>query len=345
MSKSVTKKMLPPIENQHSASWHRRKFVEFVRFKEMAGEPSPHLRTVVHLSKELSWDEKVWRIGCYAVPYSVLSGEIIWSFWPYAKAKDTAGLTNWIAKHWQHFHIRTERRCVRTPEKFTKSLLGYHSWMQKDLLPALTTSLTPGSREYYDHLWEVMNRVPYFGRYIAIRALEGLRRLEIVNAELYDIRAIGGHSPVRCLTLFYPEVETQLLSGDEETVLACGEQLIKQVKPKVPWLTHYICAAMLCEYRKAYEDQHEYAARTQDQELGHKDKFSAYWKPLGYQSEIPNARREIFNPLCLGEIQGWVGLRPELGGVLRRYEYNWSDVVYDYKATTNRADFSDPVKR
>jgi hypothetical protein len=338
----MDKKQLKPITNQQSSGWHLRKFTEFVEYKEAAGEPSPHLRTVVYLSKNLDWCEKIWRLGCYTVPYSVLSAEILWQYWPYKKACNTKALEGWLTKHWGHFHIRTERRCVRSLTNFTESLLGYHHWINNNLKPALQT-LNQKSPEFYEQIWEITNQVPFFGRYIVIRAIEGLRRLGIADARLTDIRAIGGHSPVRALTLFYPAHTNSLLSMDESVVNACGERLIKEAKPRIPHWDHYTCAAMLCEYRKAFEDGHEYAARTQDAEIGHYNKFIPYWENLGFRSEIPQARSKIFNHLCLGEKQGWTDVRKELENTLLKHGYNWSDTIYDYHTTCLKRRFKNPI--
>ena len=147
---------------------------------------------------------------------------------------------------------------------------------------------------------------------------------------------------MRAMTLFYPEKQALLLSGDEETVLSCGEDLLRRVKPEIPVWDHYTCAAMLCEYRKAFEDGHEYAARTQDAEIGHYNKFIPYWAKIGFRSEVPQARAAIFNHLCLGEKQGWHDVRKEVEPVLKRHGYNWSDTIHDYRRTK---DFSEPALR
>jgi hypothetical protein len=333
--------MLDPIPNDKPAQWHFDKFVEFTQFKEYAGEPSPHLRTVVHLSKDSSWEEKIWRVGCYAVPYSVLSAEVLWTHWPYEEVSDRGALKQWLEKHWGHFHIRTERRCVRSLDNFYRSLVGYHHWIRTYLKPFLDTCHEQGTPAFYDAIWEVMDQVPFFGRYIAIRAIEGLRRLGVANADLYDIRAIGGHSPIRALTLFYPERAEALLNEDDVVINQSGEDLAAYIQKKLPFASYYVCAAMLCEYRKAFEDSNEYCARTQDAELEHYQKYIPYWEELGYNSNILKARREIFDQRCLGEMSGWSGVRKELSKVLSSWGYNWSDTIYDYPRTR---DFSRPVR-
>jgi len=63
------------------------------------------------------------------------------------------------------------------------------------------------------------------------------------------------------------------------------------------------------------------------------------------KSEIPRARAEIFNHCCLGEMQGWSGVRPEPEKTLRKLGYTWTDTKYDYLATLETGDFEHPVPR
>jgi hypothetical protein len=142
--------------------------------------------------------------------------------------------------------------------------------------------------------------------------------------------------------LFYPESRQALLEEDDATVTERGEDLVKVVRKALPFVNHYVCAAMLCEYRKAFEDGSEYPARTQDAELGHFHKFLPYWQAQGFRSNVLAARREIFDARCLGEVGGWKDVRKPLEKVLSEHGYNWSDTVFDYLATK---DFHNPQRR
>ena len=96
-------------------------FGEFIQKKLDVGEPSPHMKIVGYLSKDLPLKERFWRAGCYGVPYSIITAEVMWTEWPWERAeKDPGGLRDWIHANWKNIHTRTERRCVRSPKKFSE---------------------------------------------------------------------------------------------------------------------------------------------------------------------------------------------------------------------------------
>src|SRR6266850_3159236 len=284
------KKAPEPIVDDHPPEWHREKFAEFTAAKATLGEPSPHMSMVIAMSESEDWWERVWRAGCYAVPYSVLSAEAIWTAWPWARMRrEPALLLPWLKEHWAGIHIRTERRCVRTPEKFARSLESYGDWAALALPHLLQNEAT------YDQLWESANRSVYqFGRYIIIRVLELYRRSGFTKAELYDIRSIGGWSPVRALTLFYPDKTDELLGGNIRAADELAMQLFYELKANGLALNPYVYAAMLCEYREALEDSNQFPGHTIDQELGYANRFGPWWEERGFKTSLWEVRSKLF---------------------------------------------------
>lgn len=332
-----------PIVTEHSDEWHREKFAEFVYQKSLVGEPSPHMNLVVELSRNAEPSEQLWRIGCYCVPYSAFTGEVLWSHWPRARAEaEPEALLPWLREHWEGIQIRRPRRCVRTPEKFARSLLSYLDWSGGHFLEANAVLKGAENREYYDGLWQASEKVDFFGRYISIRMLEVMRRLDFFSAQIYDIRAIGGWSPVRALCLFYPERTEHLLGGDAALADETSLELMGLLKSQRIPVGFYELAACLCEYRVAYEDKNDYPSHQQDEELGYVTKFGPYWKAKGFEGQLLDVRSKLYPHAALGELQGWTGVRKECGAALRVHGYNWSDLEYDYVATT---DFSSPERR
>lgn len=329
---------LTPVPTTHDADWHKRTLLDFQAAKAAVGEPSPHMTVVNHLSRELPLDERLWRIGCYLVPYSLVSAEAIWQHWSATDAyTDVAqsggtGLTNWLHEHWAGIHTRTERRMVRTPAKFARSLLSWLDWISSGEPEHLLASGAD-----YESWWKAVNRVDFFGRYISIRAIEAIRRDALLvghdhaGMQLRDIRSMGGDSPVRALTLFMPEWAQPLVLNDPGAADEWAEQLQAELLPKSQGMNHYVFAAMLCEYREAYEDGHQYAGRTIDQELEYLQKpHAAYWEGRGLTFSLPIARTVLFPVEALGEVQGWNGVRPDLSHLLRDHGKVWSDLRYSY---------------
>ena len=317
-------------------------FGEFIQKKLDVGEPSPHMQIVGYLGKDKPIRERLWMAGCYAVPYSIITAEVLWTEWPLERAlSEPRQLEAWIFDNWKDIHTRTERRCVRTPAKFSECLLGYCRWMHHTLPETLAELKGLGNDEGYDLLWQSVNSVKYLGRYINIRILDLYHRYCGVDHHLYDIRSIGGWSPKKMLALLYPERADVLLGpgkyGDPLANELATEAMYKYIADGLK-IDFYIFAAMLCEYRVAYENMRQYPGRTHDQEIEYFRKKGQPWVDKGFEFQMFRARKALFPNECLGELNGWGGIRDELSTVMRDYHYVWSDVDYEYHQTSNLKD-------
>jgi len=346
----VSKTGIP--DTPYSTEEHWNLFADFTRLKFRVGEPSPHLQVVAHMNRGSPILEQVWRACVYAATYNIPAAEMIWDEWA-LEVVLKAGQENlelWLTKHWKGIPTRTERRCVRTPKKMAECLYSAALWSMQDF-PRFLSDEAAGefdsNEKAYDALWESASKIRYMGRYIIIRLVELFHRQCGVQAHLFDIRTIGGTSPKRALCLLFPD-ESEVLLGKETTEHAklidhlARKAIMKFRMPpyRVENMSHYVFAAMLCEYRVAVEDGRQYPGRTQDQELNYARKVKDFWG--GTPLRMWEARKQLFPPVCLGEIGGWDGVRPNLNAVLRDFGYNWCDVLYDYSATT---DMKAPVKR
>lgn len=338
----------PVNEPGHDAPWHFAKFVEFTARKAEVGEPSPHLAIVGHLSREMSSDDRLWMLGLYAATYCLPTALVLHAVLPLTTVRRyglrTTILTDWLSERWPGVVTRTERRCVRSPLNMAECLVSIARWIDTEY-DALTRLPTDGGRSNYDMTWNSVARIKFFGRYIAIRFIEGLRRYCGVPAMLYDIRSVGGWSPKRALCYLYPEHTEALLRDDRAGNALTDDlanRLLGQVRESLPWVNEYILAAMLCEYKAYYENQKQYPGWTIDQEPLLYDKVRAYWGDLVDVADLWSARAALFPAVSLGENGGWNGTRWPLTKTLRYQGYVWSDVVYDYRAML---DIANPVRR
>ena len=332
----------------HTPDWHFDRFVEFTRCKGQVGEPSPHLAIVGHLSKDMTVECRLWLLGCYAATYCLPTAQVLHEMYPLERVRTEghAPLETWLAEHWRGIITRTERRCVRSPRNMAECLVSLARWIDEGYAPLtlLPKKMTP---ENYDIVWKSVEGIKFFGRYIAIRFIEGLRRYCGVPAMLYDIRSVGGWSPKRALSYLYPEATSDLLTDDAAgNVLTnrLATDLLHRVQEILPTVNEYVLAAMLCEYKSAFENRHQYVGWTIDQEPLLYDKVSGYWGNRMTEAGLAlwGARKKLFPPETLGELQGWNGTRWPLTRTLRDHGYVWSDLLYDYKRTD---DVAHPVRR
>lgn len=330
------------------AAWHLDKFIEFTRLKGEVGEPSPHLAIVGYLVKDKDLMEKGWAIGCYGATYCLPSAQMIWENWSHTDAvTNPDGLTDWVHEHWDGIITRTERRCVRTPEKMARCLTSYAMWLSKDFR-ALTTLPATSPEAYYNAVWDSVCSVYAIGRYIAIRMIEGYRRYCGIPAELYDVRSLGGWSPRITLSWLYPGEADLILTESKEGEKAAdtaARALLVEVQRTLPQVNFYILAAMLCEYRVAIEKGKQYPGWTLDQEPLLYDKARAYWGDRLVSAGLWEARAAIFPHEVLGEFGNWNGTRWDCARVLRDHGYNWTDLLYDYQETLKIGDWANPVRR
>lgn len=343
-----------PIVDEHGTQFHWDKFAEFCIFKNRVKEPSPHMQMIGPLTAGYPKEDVIWFSGLYAAFYNIPSALAMWYEFNWERAVNEPGnLLGWLADNWAGLTTRTERRTVRTPEKMAQCILSYIVWASEDLPKMLNIPKNADNDIAYDAIWlQADSRLRYMGRYIIIRLLEALHRFADLWPRLYDIRSIGGWSPKRALGLLHPDQLELLLSSDTKENIAKVDRLafgtIDRIAKEYGYkMSPYIFAAMLCEYRVAYENRHQYPGWTIDQEPAYWNKIKPYWafrnKELArWTEEKFYTTRLIFPKECLGEHNGWPGTRIEPRSTLRNFGYNWIDLDYDFNATK---DFSKPVHR
>jgi len=334
--------MISPVVTEQPSEWHLARFTEFASAKVLLGEPMSHGRIVLHLSRDVGREETAWRLGLYLNCWSVLGAEVIWTEWPFQRVqKEPAAFQSWLETNFRGIHTRKERRCVRTAGKFGAAAASYREWMASEI-PRLTREAAGTSPSDYDAWWESLSRVRYFGRYIVANGLDAFRIGSFMNAELYELGTIGNHqSPMRGLALLRQEDAGRLLGGEGAKWLnSLGTETRQEVlrrgrrEGEGEWLSWFAFAALLCEYRQYYEWAAEYAGNSHDEELSYLlSGYGTYWKKRGFTSRIPQTRSEIFPPECLGEVQGWDGIRIDVAERLKDEGVVWNDLVHDYRAT------------
>ncbi len=283
--------------------WHF--FQEFIYWEQAVGGPDPHLATLGAMLEGESWEERVWRCGCYAAGYNVPTAQVLWENYPWPRAlEEPAEFASFIERHWAGFGLRRERRAVRTPSKFSRCLDSYAQWAahgDKDWWD------TPD----FDRAWRETGSVYGLGRYVQLKLVEALCRFADGKFWQDDIRAQGGASPREGLALLYPQHADWLMTGPDDLENAArAERLAMQLRTDlrdggrhldVDWFTLQV---VLCEYKKTSVAARQYPGRTHDTELKYWRAAHAYW---GLDDTMLRARERCFPTRSLGEKQGWWG--------------------------------------
>lgn len=321
-------------------------FAEFCSLEKRAGGPDPHLKLSFEMSKRESLEERFWRAGCYIAVYNAPFGEAIWHDWSWERvtAPDAErDLTGWLEVNFKKLITRRERRCVRRPEWMAEYLLSYRD-LARRLPDVLHANRTRAPHELYEVLWEEANSVKRLGRYVALKLLEFYRVGCGVAAELPDLRARGGWSPREQLGYLFPDQAQVAERDDSDEMCALADRLANEAQRRLAGdfgveLDKFELQVLLCDFKQSWKGRRQYPGRSIDSEQEYAQKA---WELWGRPSDVWRARRHLFLPEHLGEVQGWSGPRAEVAEVLARHKYTWSDALYDYRATR---DFSRPVPR
>lgn len=324
-------------------------FAQHIEYDLAAGGPDPHMRCIGRMTHDVSWEEKVWRIGCYVGVYNVPSAEVIWQHWPWRKvADDTEGLILWIAENWKGLNFRRERRAVRTPKKLAHYFLSYIDFAKR--LPTLAHALPSDPFQAYRELWKEIDAGVYgAGRYACSKLMESYQRYCDVGIDIPDIlpRGSGSWSPRLTLADLFPDRAEAINpyvdnpSTYEASNRAAEDAMRHLTEDYNLLIGTFRFEVFLCDFRQSYAGGKQFPGRSNDSELMHYAKIKPYWGG-DYQTEMFQARADLMPPECRGEVSGWDHVREELGDILKNHEYVWSDILFDYHAMT---DLARPVYR
>lgn len=317
---------------------HEKRFVEFCEYELLTGGPDPHMAAAVEIGRPLPRAEALWFVHLYVAFYNVPSAETVWRHWPHDEARaDTSGFQGWLVENWWKLAVRRERRTVNSPTKMHRCCAAFFEQEVPGELEALPSSAG------FEGLWGFATSLPHVGRYAATKLTEAWYRLGETPHECPDIRAAGGWSPRSTLLLLFGEGDPR---DDSPQAVRQAESLAAELRRELGQqrsvhLSPFQLEVLLCEYKESAVTRRQYPGRSLDSELGYERAIREQW-PGGGPSLHMAARRALAPSWALGEAQGWAGVRPELGHVLSRFGYTWSDKIYDYRATE---DLGNPVRR
>ena len=322
-----------------------RLFWDFVRLDRLTGGPDTHLDMIAHMSKDMNWVDGIWLAGCYVSVYNVPSGYRLWEAYPWSRVlADRAGVGRFVADNWEGLSFRRERRAVRSIPKLTKHLNSYANWVLHTapmFFDNYDKNTNPERR--YVQLWESLDRSVWgLGRYALMKLLETFTRQEYIPLSLPDIRPIGGDSPREQLAELYntPRLKKGNTDRDIADVADRAGHLRWVGKKQGIDITMFQTEVYLCEFKQATK-YNQYPGRALDSEFGHYEKTAAYF---GEWPDFFRIRSEMFPEWALGEKNGWMERRTELGECIPDHNYVWSDSIYDYHKTAE-AGLSRPVQR
>jgi len=315
---------------------HFQHFFDFCMYERLTGGPDPHMQAVVEMSRDCDFVEKVWRSMLYVGFYNVPSAEAMWTHVFPENHEDPKSTEEWLKEYWPGLRTRRERRTVKSPERMSDYLWGF-----KNVVRELQTL----KDAEFEEVWDFAKDMHHVGRYAATKLCEIWHRMDLISAECPDIRADGGWSPREALNLIYDRNDDCRLNS--HAAIKNAEELAadnyKKIREHGLQISRFEQEVMLCEYKESYKTHRQYPGRSLDSELGYEMEIAGWWGTKSdFKSQHLEVRKIVSPSWALGELNGWDGVRKDLGYVLYNYGYTWSDAIYDFKATTN---LKNPVRR
>jgi hypothetical protein len=279
-------------------------FTDFVKAEKAAGGPDAQLKLMCELTRMHNCDvcETVWMIGCYGAVHCVPTAFATWQeFRPQEIVQDNKRLHAWLIEHWAELPVRVEMRSARMPEKRLICLTDFANY-----------ALNYIQGMAYEQRWaHSQQNVKYYGRYMAIKVLEMLRMTVDPHLIAPDVRARGGWSPRRSMAMLLPWNE--ILDQDENRTPAATRAMEEGaivVQAKLAELgvevSLFQLQVLLCNFREALNGRF-YDGGGHDEEMEFIALVSKKFPAVA--DALYAARKNIFDPVYLGEMSGWHGLR------------------------------------
>ncbi len=302
----------------------RDRFIEFARLKLALDGSDAYIMGAVEQARTRK-EDPYWAAGVFTTFYAPPSHESFMNVW---SMHDVLNFTDevqaWTIANWEDLPVSGARHTNRMgPHKCVETLVGYAKWLTK------AGPETLGGNDFPLVFKRFIKNVPNHGRYTGLKLYETLRRLGAPFPTVTDIRPSGGRVPRRALNMIYGHNHKL----DDAEHLAEANQLAHALALEIP-TTWFNVEMLLCNFTKAVKGSY-YPGHALDREL-ERAVVCADFNPIATAS-LSRVRKKLYSDSCLGEFNGWSGVRKELGRCLPDHGYLWSDILYDYGATTDLA--------
>ena len=315
---------------------HLLLFLEFASAKRFVSEPDSHIEHVAQMGRYIEDErERLWMLGLYAAFYNMYTG---WVAFNTIKDRSYDGILAYCNEHTRFLPRMGGRLSVKSAEQLAQCLFSLSEWCKGGSFEEMM--VVHGNKhlddgEVYHHGFDAVQDIDKFGNYINIRFLETIHRamnwrglaptVHMKNAP-YSRLALAAIWPQHAERLQKESRDSHVLGTylADRLYAAMGEYEIDCDRAQQE--------AMLCEYRAAMGKNGEYPGVSYDGALPTAVALSEYWgRDL---VKIPMEVRLEHSPFeCLGEHNGWGGLRPQLLHLMRDHLVVWNDIEHSFKRT------------
>ncbi len=282
-------------------------------------EVDPACPMLRYIAEELKLDieQKFWLAWLYSTCYSAPTAFFMISHLPRPEMISTAKVQSWWQANKAKMVFESDRRYVKNFNEFPKMFESYREYTKAGQLETFFKLKQTNKFKTYDKVYsDVKDKLYFFGRYSIFMYLE-----TIYNLTKFPMLATG-------LNLREARTSRNGLCyalGKDDWVQAklpkeCFEYLQLKLKelygeivkeyPDVP-TTYWNLETSLCAYYKLFHAK-RYAGYYIDRQMEEIEKMQQLAPDGADWALLWKFRREHFDPLSLGEIQGYHGVRQYL---------------------------------
>jgi hypothetical protein len=291
-------------------SSHWPLFRKFIRAEKAVGGPDCQFTLMLEHAKRHAGDlpphDMMWLIGCYGAHHCAMPAYEVFNAFRYEDVLDhPRRLRSWLKEHWRALPVRREMRSHRMLDKRWKCLVDFAHYARSNRWKCGT----------FDEVWDdSQKQVKFYGRYMAIKVLELMYRTVRPDMPSIDIRAQHAWSPRAAMALLYPEHADWIgdrKRNDPETVCRVekfARKIYRDLHEHDIDVSYFELQGLLCNYKEMLYGRF-YPGAGHDEDIEYMREYARdfdsapWWK----------TRARIFDHRYLGEINGWDGLRPEIG--------------------------------
>ena len=281
----------------------------------------PMLRYIAD-SLKLDTEQRFWLAWLYSTCYSAPTAFYMVTSLPRSECISLAEMKSWWSANKAKLVFESDRRYVKNFDEFPKMFESYREYTNCGQLETFMKLRQATDGETYEKIYaDVANKLYFFGRYSIFMYLETIYNLTKfpMMATGLDLRKARTSRNGLCYALGKDDC---VRKSGERSKLTCRDfaylqrqlqKLYDELTAEYPEVetTYWNLETSLCAYYKLFRAK-RYVGYYIDRQLEELDEMQRL-NPAGADWDLLwKFRRECFNPLTLGEVQGWRGVRKNM---------------------------------
>lgn len=267
----------------------------------------------------LDTDQRFWLAWLYSTCYSAPTAFYMIVNLPRPEYISQSEIDSWWSANKNNLVFESDRRYVKNRDEFPRMFESYREYTKHGQAATFLQMRQSSEEETYEKIYsDVASRLYFFGRYSIFMYLETIYNLTKfpMTATGLDLRKARTSRNGLCYALGKDDwvrksgEQTKLTQKEIDYLQQQLQRLYNELiaeNPDVP-TTYWNLETSLCAYYKLFRAK-RYAGYYIDRQMEELAKMQQLNPDKADWDLLWQFRRSHFNPLTLGEVQGWHGVR------------------------------------